>query len=77
VIDNTSVVLAGGGGAQAVFAPEMVAFAATLGFAFMAHRVQDPNRKGRIERPFFYVQTNFLDVGVGLAKTWKYNCSSS
>jgi len=60
VIDNTSVVLAGGAGAEAVFAPEMVAFAATLGFAFMAHRVGDPNRKGRIERPFFYIQTNFL-----------------
>lgn len=60
VIDNTSVVLAGGAGADAVFAPEMVAFAATLGFSFMAHRVQDPNRKGRIERPFLYVQTNFL-----------------
>jgi transposase len=60
VIDNTSVVLAGGAGADAVFAPEMVAFAATLGFAFMAHRVGDPKRKGRIERPFFYVQTNFL-----------------
>jgi transposase len=60
VIDNTSVVLAGGAGPQAVFAPEMVALAATLGFAFMAHRVGDPDRKGRIERPFFYVQTNFL-----------------
>lgn len=60
VIDNTSVVLAGGAGAQALFAPEMVAFAATLGFGFMAHRVGDPDRKGRVERPFFYVQTNFL-----------------
>src|SRR5205085_2775174 len=38
----------------------MVAFAATLGFAFMAHRVGDPDRKGRVERPFFYVQMNFL-----------------
>lgn len=60
VIDNTSVVLAGGAGPEAVFAPEMVAFAAPLGFAFMAHRVGDPDRKGRIERPFFYVQSNFL-----------------
>ena len=32
VIDNTSVMLAGGAGADAVFAPEMVAFARTLGF---------------------------------------------
>jgi transposase len=60
VIDNTSVMVVGGAGAEAVFAPEMEAFAATLGFKFMAHRVNDPNRKARIERPFFWVQTNFL-----------------
>lgn len=60
VIDNTSVMVVGGAGAEAVFAPEMAAFAATLGFEFMAHRVNDPNRKARIERPFFWVQTNFL-----------------
>jgi len=60
VIDNTSVMVVGGAGADAVFAPEMQAFAATLGFKFMAHRINDPNRKARIERPFFYVQTNFL-----------------
>jgi len=60
VIDNTSVMVVGGAGADAVFAPEMEAFAATLGFKFMAHRINDPNRKARIERPFFYVQTNFL-----------------
>jgi hypothetical protein len=60
VIDNTSVILAAGSGDNAVFAPEMAAFARTLGFAFMAHRVKDPNRKGRIERPFAYVENNFL-----------------
>jgi transposase len=60
VIDNTSVMVVGGAGADAVIAPEMEAFAATLGFKFMAHRVLDPNRKARIERPFFYLQTNLL-----------------
>lgn len=60
VIDNTSVMLAAGAGPDAVFAPEMVAFARTLGFAFLAHRVNDPNRKARVERPFFWIQTNFL-----------------
>ena len=60
VIDNTSVMLATGAGPDAVFAPEMVAFARTLGFEFLAHRVNDPNRKARVERPFFWVQTNFL-----------------
>jgi transposase len=60
VIDNTSVIVAAGSGMDAVFAPEMAAFARTLGFAFMAHRVNDPNRKGRIERPFAYAENNFL-----------------
>jgi transposase len=60
VIDNSSVILAGGAGADAIIAPEMAAFARTLGFTFMAHRVGDPDRKGRIERNFFFVETNFL-----------------
>ncbi len=60
VIDNTSVLLAAGAGADAVIAPEMLAFARTLGFRFRAHRVGNPDRKGRIERPFAYVEGNFL-----------------
>jgi transposase len=60
VIDNTSVLLAAGAGLDAVIAPEMAAFARTLGFRFRAHRVGNPERKGRIERPFGYVETNFL-----------------
>ena len=56
VIDNTSVIVAAG----AVIAPEMQAFARTLGFGFRAHRVNHPDRKGRIERPFAYVESNFL-----------------
>ena len=60
VIDNTSVLLAAGSGADAVIAPEMAAFARTLGFQFRAHRVGHPDRKGRIERPFAYVENNFL-----------------
>ena len=60
VIDNTSVLLAAGAGADAVVAPEMAAFARTLGFRFRAHRVGHPDRKGRIERPFAYVEMNFL-----------------
>ena len=60
VIDNTSVILAGGAGPDAVFAPEMAAFARALGFKFMAHRVNDPDRKARIERPFAWVEDNFL-----------------
>ena len=60
IIDNTSVLLAAGAGADAVIAPEMAAFARALGFGFQAHRVGDPDRKGRIERPFAYVEGNFL-----------------
>ena len=60
VIDNTSVMLAAGAGADAVIAPEMAAFARTLAFEFRAHRVGHPDRKGRIERNFFFVETNFL-----------------
>jgi hypothetical protein len=60
IIDNTSVLLAAGAGADAVIAPEMAAFARTLGFRFRAHRVGHPDRKGRIERPFAYVENNFL-----------------
>ena len=60
VIDNTSVMLAGGAGPDAVFAPEMAAFARALGFRFMAHRINHPDRKARIERPFAWIEGNFL-----------------
>lgn len=60
VIDNTSVIVVAGAGPQAVIAPEMKAFGHTLGFEFVAHRVRDPDRKGRVERPFYWVETNFL-----------------
>jgi transposase len=60
VIDNTSVIVADGTGADAVIAPEMVAFARALGFRFQPHEVGHADRKGRIERPFFYVESNFL-----------------
>ena len=61
VIDNTSVLLAAGAGADAVVAPEMAAFAhAPWASGFRAHRVGNPDRKGRIERPFACVEMNFL-----------------
>ena len=60
VIDNASLIVAAGAGDEALIAPEMAAFARTLGFGFCAHRVGHPDRKGRIERPFAYVETNFL-----------------
>ncbi len=60
VIDNSSVIIATGTGADARIAPEMAAFARTLGFEFRAHRVGHADRKGRIERPFAFVEGNFL-----------------
>lgn len=60
VIDNTSVILAAGSGADAVVSPEMRTFCRMFGFEFMAHRIDHPDRKGRVERPFYYVETNFL-----------------
>jgi transposase len=60
IIDNTSVVLAAGSGTDAIVAPEMAAFARTLGFEFRAHRVRHADRKGRVERPFAYLESNFL-----------------
>lgn len=60
VIDNTSVIVSHGAGADASFAPEMEAFAGIYGVQFMAHRINDANRKARIERPFDYIEKNFL-----------------
>jgi len=60
VIDNTSVILAAGAGIHAVIVPEMLMFCRFFGFEFIAHAVNDPNRKGKIERPFAYAENNFL-----------------
>ncbi|MBK7000992.1 MAG: transposase [Rhodoferax sp.] len=60
VIDNTSVILAGGAGPDAVFAPEMAAFARALGFKFMAHRVNDPGSQSQNRAPLAWVEDNFL-----------------
>jgi hypothetical protein len=60
IIDNTSVVVVAGSGPEAVIAPEMAAFARALGFAFSAHHLGHSDRKGRIERPFSYIERNLL-----------------
>lgn len=59
VVDNSSVVLARGTGADAQVAPEMQALAQRFGFAFMAHAVGHANRSARVERPFHYIENNF------------------
>jgi Mu transposase, C-terminal domain len=60
LIDNSSVILAGGSGVDAVMAPEMEVFSRIYGFEFRAHEIGDPKRKGVVERGFSYVERNFL-----------------
>jgi transposase len=60
MIDNTHVVVASGTGRHMVPAPEMVAFAERLRFTWQAHEKGDANRSGRVERPFDYIENNFL-----------------
>lgn len=59
-IDNTSVILAGGSGPDAVIAPQMVAFGDLFGMQFIPHAIGHADRKARIERPFHYIENNFL-----------------
>ena len=40
--------------------PEMVAFGERFGFEFVAHAIGDANRSARVERPFDYIENNFL-----------------
>ncbi len=60
VIDNTSIALACGSGARAQMAPEVEAFEERFGFRFMAHEIMHSDRKGKVERPFDFVERNFL-----------------
>jgi hypothetical protein len=60
MIDNTHVVVLRGSGRDMVPVPEMAAFAERFGFAFVAHAIGNANRSGRVERPFHFVEHNFL-----------------
>ncbi len=60
VVDNTSVLLVSGSGSEAIFAPELVAFADCYGMTFIAHEVNDPDRKPYVERFFWYSERNFI-----------------
>jgi len=60
MIDNTHVVVLRGTGREMVPAAEMEAFAERLGFRFVAHERGDANRSARVERPFWFIETNFL-----------------
>jgi hypothetical protein len=60
MIDNTSVIVLHGTGADMVPVPEMAAFAEQRGFAFVAHEKGDANRSAVVEGLFNFVQNNFL-----------------
>ena len=60
MIDNTHVVVLRGSGRDMVPVPEMAAFADRFGFEFVAHAIGNANRSGRVERPFHFVEHNFL-----------------
>jgi len=58
--DNTHVVVLRGTGREMIPVPEMAAFAERFGFHFVAHQIGDANRSARVERPFFFIENNFL-----------------
>ena len=60
MIDNTHVVVLHGTGRNMVPVPEMAAFGERFGFTFVAHECGDANRSGRVERPFSFIENNFL-----------------
>ncbi len=60
MVDNTNVIRLCGTGKEMVPAPEMAAFAERFNFVFVAHEKGDANRSGRVERPFDYIENNFL-----------------
>lgn len=60
MIDNTHVVVLRGTGRDMVPAPEMAAFGERFGFRFVAHEIGDANRSARVERPFRFIEFNFL-----------------
>jgi len=60
IVDNTSLVVYYGSGENAIFHPQMLAFAKQYGFCWKAHRIRHPNRKAGKERDFLTLQTNFF-----------------
>jgi transposase len=76
MLDNSTVILAGGTGKNAVVAPEMVAFALRFGFVFVAHELGDVNRSARVERPFDYIEKNFYPGRTFTDVSWSFAAMS-
>jgi len=60
MVDNTSVVVGSGTGADMVPAAEMEAFGRRFDFEFRAHEKGDANRSARVERPMDFIENNFF-----------------
>ncbi len=60
MIDNTHVVVLRGTGREMIPVPEMVAFAERFSFRFVAHELGHANRSARVERPFWFIERNYL-----------------
>jgi hypothetical protein len=60
MVDNTHVIVLSGTGKDMIPVPEMEAFARRLNFTFIAHEKGDANRSARVERPFHFIENNFL-----------------
>src|SRR5271157_5436270 len=60
MIDNTHVVVLRGAGREMVPVPEMAALGERFGFRFVAHAIGNANRSARVERPFWFIENNFL-----------------
>jgi transposase len=60
VYDNMSTVTVGRIGGKPIWNPGFLAFATHYGFEPWACRKGDPDRKGKIERPFPYIHDDFL-----------------
>jgi transposase len=59
--DNMKVVVSGHDGDEPVYNPRFLAFAAHYGFRPVACRVRRPQTKGKVERPFGYVESSLLN----------------
>lgn len=58
--DNCKVVVTGHDGDVPIYNARFLAFATHYGFRPLACRVRRPQTKGKVERPFHYVETNLL-----------------
>ena len=56
---NTSIAIVCGSGSRAQMAPEIEAFEERFGFRFLAHEIMHSDRKGKIERPYDFVEREF------------------